>query len=157
MSDNNYRIAPQLHFKGDKFNYQGVFNAKEKKGFRFYQLPIPLLSFIFSSISGKNGNIIKLLVFLIGSGEGLGISESLVLNRTGLSHQAYCSARKWLIENCQFFIYDKEHKLIVIDFNELWREVDNYELMKLESVENDTEETVDEEGAAVFQKKFSWM
>ena len=129
MSD-NYRKAPMLTAIGDKFNNQGTYKAKTNEGYKFYQLPIPLLSYIFSIIPGKNGNIIKLLVFLLGSSSGFGISEKLVEYRTGLNHQAYCAARKWLIENdstSTFFQYDKERKLIIIDYKALWKAVEDFE------------------------------
>jgi len=116
-------IAPTLCWNGDKFNFQGTYDKKTEKGYLFYQIPIKALSFLYRAVQGKNGNVIKLITFLVGSGKGLGVSEKLIEERLGLSHTAYCNARKWLIENeptKRYFIYDKKYKTITIDYCKLW-------------------------------------
>lgn len=133
MFDSYGGIAPVLYWKGDKFNFQGTYNKKKDTGYLFYQIPIKALSFLFGKVSGKNGNVIKLITFLLGSGKGLGISEKLVMERLGLSHTAYCNARKWLVENeftSKYFTYDKKNYSFIINYQQLWLDCQDEEYNK---------------------------
>lgn len=126
----NTRTAPVIKWHGDKFNHQGTYDSKKEKGYRFYQMPIKLMSYLYSIIPGKHGNVIKLITFLIGSGESLGVSERLVEERTGLSHQAYCAARKWLLNNYPTNTYvfnDKKNHIILLDYDLMWQDQREYE------------------------------
>lgn len=76
----NYRKAPQFYHNGTKV-----------LGERFYQLPQQLMDIIFHKFDGKNGNVLKLLMVLIGTkGDGsFGISENWIKERTGIDKQNY--------------------------------------------------------------------
>ena len=120
-------------------------------------MPIDLISYLYSIIPGKHGNVIKLITFLIGSGENLGISERLVEERTGLSHQAYCAARKWLISNeptNDFFIHDKENHEILINYDKLWKDQAKYKKTHISNISYDENETHYEQNG--YHNKWDW-
>ena len=87
----NYRQAPRLLHKGEKF-----INHNEQ----FWSLPQSLMSEVFWELNGKCGNQIKLMCLLIGtSGKGdFRVSEKWVLERTGMDETGYKRARKELIQ-----------------------------------------------------------
>ncbi len=131
--------APVITWIGDKFNHQGTYNQAQKTGYRFYQMPIKLLSYIYQVLPGKNGNIIKVVTFLLGSGEGLGVSEALIEERTGLSHQAYCAARKWLLTNeptKYYFKHDKKAHTLIVNYYLMWEDQREKEEKKIERLKD---------------------
>lgn len=84
----NYSKAPKLVHKGDK-------NGSCKN---ITIIPNDLLEIIFNKLSGKQGNVIKLIIYLIGTvGDGsFSITEKHVCNATGMLKSAYIEARKTL-------------------------------------------------------------
>lgn len=84
----NYNQAPVLIHKGDKNG-----NCKN-----ITMIPNDLLQIIFNKLSGKQGNVIKLIIYLIGTaGDGsFSISEKQVCNVTGMLKSTYIEARKTL-------------------------------------------------------------
>lgn len=84
----NYNQAPKLVHKGDK-------NSSCKN---IIMIPNDLLQIIFNKLSGKQGNVIKLIIYLIGTiGDGsFSISEKHVCEATGMLKTAYIEARKTL-------------------------------------------------------------
>lgn len=83
------------------------FNKTKPRG-NCYILPQETMDYIFDTIEGKNGNAIKLIIVLLGTKEGFGISTSWICQRTGMQKTAYYRARDYLAEIGLITITDKE-------------------------------------------------
>lgn len=84
----NYKKAPKLIHKGSK-------NTDCKS---IVMIPSDLLEVVFNTLTGRQGNVIKLIIFLIGTaGDGsFGISEKWICDKTGMLKSCYIEARKTL-------------------------------------------------------------
>lgn len=98
----NFRKAPILATKGNKFI--------DEENQQYYKIPQDIADIVFKEI-GTNGAQLRIMMLLIGTREGFGISEAWVLERTGLGHSSYDRARKALIT--LGWLQSKEGKLIV--------------------------------------------
>lgn len=131
-------VAPRIEWDGDKFD-----NHKPgETGYGFTQIPNPLLAYVMRQIPGKCGNRLKLMVFLMGCGEGFEIHEKTVLQRTGMSQSAYSEARKWL--DAQGFISYKpgsKNPKIKVNYALLWS------LLREEELESYIEQQEEAAGA----------
>lgn len=128
-------VAPRIEADGDKFD-----NHKPgASGYEFSQIPNRLLSFVMRQIPGNCGNRLKLIIFLMGCGEGFEIHEKTILQRTGMAQSAYSEARKWLVEE-GFISYKPGTKNPKIKVN--------YALMWSLLREEDLEEYIEEQEAA---------
>ena len=85
----NTRQAPILIHEGDKIDSN-----------QFYCIDQNLCKTIFNELSGKNGNALKLIFFLLGnSGTGnFRVSEQIIKQVTGMDKKSYQRARKDLCE-----------------------------------------------------------
>lgn len=98
--------APVLHHAQNKENYIDRSNG-------FYKLPATLMTAIFHQTDSCNE--IRLLTFLLGTGEGFGLTEKTVLDRTGLSSSAYhrtietLAAKGWITVSAAYLTinYDR--------------------------------------------------
>ena len=99
----NTRQAPILIHEGDKMDSN-----------QFYCIDQTLCETIFNELSGKNGNSLKLIFFLLGnSGTGsFRISERTVKQSTGMDKKSYQRARKDLEE--RGWIRNEKGKVIVL-------------------------------------------
>jgi hypothetical protein len=99
----NTKQAPILIHEGDKMDSR-----------QFYCIDQNLCETIFNELSGKNGNSLKLIFFLLGnSGTGnFRVSEQTVKNATGMDKKSYQRARKDLIE--RGWIRTEKGKIIVL-------------------------------------------
>ena len=99
----NTRQAPILIHEGDKMDSN-----------RFYCIDQNLCETIFNELSGKNGNSLKLIFFLLGnSGTGsFRISEQTVKRATGMDKKSYQRARKDL--ETRKWIRNEKGKIIVL-------------------------------------------
>ena len=118
-------IAPRIKWHGDKFNHKGAYSKENTKGYYFYQTPSVLTNFIMNYINGNCGNQLKLMWVLMGSAENFGISEKTIIQRTGMTQQAYCNARKALNE-AGIINYNPSEHTITIDYNYLWHMAEQY-------------------------------
>ena len=82
----NYNQAPVLRFNGQK---------QLKNG--FYTIPQDLTDIIFKELGNSSAQL-RLMIVLLGTKEGFGISEKWICDRTGLQKASYINARKALIE-----------------------------------------------------------
>lgn len=112
-------IAPRIKWNGDKFNHKGAYSKENKKGYYFYQTPTVLSNYLMNTINGNCGNQLKLMWILMGSAEKFGISEKMIIQRTGMTQQAYCNARKAL-NDAGIINYNPSEHTITIDYNYLW-------------------------------------
>ena len=83
----NVAQAPILGFIGDKFD-------KDKQ---HYEIPQDIADIIFNELKDQSVKI-RLMLVLIGTKEGWGVSEQWLLQRTGIVHSSYTRARRELIE-----------------------------------------------------------
>lgn len=105
----NRKQAPKLVFNGEKFN--------NTKG--FYQIPQEAADIIFKKFA-RQPAFIRLMLVLIGTEPGFGLSEQWVVDRTGLNHSSYSNTRDALVEmgwltceNGQIIVnYDKIYERI---------------------------------------------
>ena len=99
----NTRQAPILIHEG------AIMNSPQ-----FYLIDQSLIESIFRQLSGKNGNALKLILFLLGnSGSGsFRVSEKKVEDATGMSKKSYQRARAELIE--MGWLRHEKGKLIVL-------------------------------------------
>lgn len=85
----NYEQAPILCFNGSKT--QG--NTTNQT----YQIPQKLADIIFNTLGNSSAQL-RIMLVLCGTKEGFSISEKWILERTGLQHASYVSARKSLVD-----------------------------------------------------------
>ena len=131
-------IAPKIKADGDKFDG----HKAGEPGYEFCQIPNRLLSYVMRNIDGNSGNRLKLMIILMGCGEGFEIHEKTILTRTGMSQSSYSQARDWLDKN-YFITYKKSCKnaSIKVNYAFLWGEIkyeefDNY----IDRIENNKPE-----------------
>ena len=118
-------IAPKITYDGDKFD----FHKGGETGYEFCQIPNRLLSFVMNEIQGNCGNRLKLIIFLMGCGEGFEIHEKTILKRTGMSQSAYSEARKWLNDE-GFITYhpSTSNPTLKVNFAYMWSIIHSNEL-----------------------------
>lgn len=88
-----------------------------------YIITNSLIETIFNEISGKNGNTLKLILFLLGN-NGYGkfrISERTVVNATGMNQKSYRRARQDLIDKGWI---RHENGMIIVNINNIKSECD---------------------------------
>lgn len=81
----NLKQAPTLVHEGKKHDEQ------------FYALPQNLMDIIFTELKDKSAQL-RIMIVLIGTKPGFKVSEQWILDRTGLQHASYITARKKLVE-----------------------------------------------------------
>ena len=85
----NYEQAPILCFNGSK--------TQDNTTNQTYQIPQKLADIIFNTLGNSSAQI-RIMLVLCGTKEGFSISEKWMLERTGLQHASYVSARKSLVD-----------------------------------------------------------
>ena len=85
--------APHLRHQGEKTH-------QKEEGYQEYRLPQDLMDIVLNSLSGRDANMLKIMIVLIGTkGDGsFSVSEKWMLERTGISHTKYIEARNKLCE-----------------------------------------------------------
>ncbi|MCI6366970.1 MAG: hypothetical protein MR911_10820 [Spirochaetia bacterium] len=113
MSNQTLRKAPILCFselKEDRCNTE-----------RFYKLPQELMDAVMYGLSGNCLNQLKIMIVLLGTLPGFGISEEFMLQRTGMSKYAYWVARKALIEK-GWIRHEKKPNQLIVDLDKIWED-----------------------------------
>lgn len=82
--------APILVFNGAK-------TQDNQKTNQEYRIPQHLADIVFNELGNASAQL-RLMIVLIGTKEGFGVSEDWILQRTGLLHSSYINARKALVE-----------------------------------------------------------
>lgn len=125
MNEKPQGTAPILKWNGDKWNNKGSYNKDNKQGYYFYQLPIPIMTYICETLDGKNGLMLKIMIVLIGTDEGFGLSEKFICEKIGIDGhdkaRSYYRARDEL-NNMNWIWYDKKDKTITLNYDFLWDE-----------------------------------
>lgn len=81
----NFKQAPELKFTGQKPEGQ------------YYAIPQSLADIIFNKLGNSSAQL-RIMMVLIGTKQGFKISEKWILDRTGLLHASYITARKALVK-----------------------------------------------------------
>lgn len=81
------------------FNHAPIlsFDKPKEKGTNYYELPQKLMDIIFKKLGNSSAQL-RIMIVLIGTKPGFGISEQWMLERTGLSQPSYIKARKALVD-----------------------------------------------------------
>lgn len=98
----NFRQAPELKFTGKKPEGQ------------YYAIPQDLADIIFNKLGNSSAQL-RIMIVLIGTKEGFKISEKWILDRTGLLHASYITARKALVK--RGWLTHDESEGITVNFN----------------------------------------
>ena len=147
-------IAPRIKSDGDKFNG----HKAGEKYYEFSQIPNRLLSYVMRNIEGNCGNRLKLMIFLMGCGEGFEIHERTILNRTGMSQSAYSQARDWLDKN-GFITYKKScsNAIIKVNYAYMWSEIENEALEDyIERQDNCEDQEETRQSVIIGNREWTW-
>lgn len=87
----NTKQAPILHHGSSK--QQVLVDTKSN----FYQVPQSLADIIFKQFP-RDISVIKLMIVLIGTKDGFGLSKKWVMDRTQMTEKTYYQARQKLID-----------------------------------------------------------
>ena len=99
--------APILKFNGNK----------ERGEANFYKLPQECADIVFNVLGNASAQL-RVMIVLIGTKPGFGVSQEWLLKRTGLSERTYISARKELIKRGWIKHIDGEE--ITVDFDKIY-------------------------------------
>lgn len=113
------KAAPKLKYIGDKWNYKGTYSDGNPKGYYFGQQPSIIRDYIMNTLTGQNGNLLKIMWLLLSTEEGFGISQKWLMDSTGLEKNKYYKARTELV-NMNWLVYDEETDTLGINYNFLW-------------------------------------
>ena len=104
----NLQQAPELKYNGEK----SISN-------QFYQIPQELADIIFKELGNSSAQL-RIMMVLIGTREGFKISEKWILERTGLQHASYITARKALVNRGWLTLAAAQD--IIVNFNAIRNE-----------------------------------
>lgn len=129
MSNNTKGLpAPTLKWFGDKWNFKGSYDKdKRPSGYYFYQLPMPIMDYIFNTLDGKNGLMIKIMIVLLGTDKNFKVSEKWICDRIGVPSgdknktRSYRNARENLCK-MGWIEHDTEKHTLSICYDFLWQE-----------------------------------
>lgn len=109
MTD-NYRQAPMLVHRGSKTRFGNR---------NYYELPQELMRAVFNRLSGKQGNLLKLITVLMGTAGNykFKVSQKWITDLTGMDESGYKRARKALAE-MGWISHENNH--IYVDFDKIW-------------------------------------
>lgn len=114
--------APLLVENGNKWNNVGTRSKDNPKGLLFGQMPSLLRRYIWHSLSGRDGNLIKIIELFIQQESGkFRASKEWVMKETGMAANKYYEARRKL-EELGFITYDPEEEIIYINYDYLWQQ-----------------------------------
>lgn len=99
--------APILKFNGNK----------ERGEANFYKLPQECADIVFNVLGNASAQL-RVMIVLIGTKPGFGVSQEWLLKRTGLSERTYISARKELVKRGWIKHIDGEE--ITVDFDKIY-------------------------------------
>lgn len=120
------KAAPILAIKGDKWDNRGTYNKTERpQGCYFYQQPQEIMNYIMNGLTGQQGNMLKLMLLLISTDIGYGVSQQWVINCTGMQKDKYYDARAILVE-IGWLLYDEQPNgpaLLGVNYDYLWAQL----------------------------------
>lgn len=123
----NLQQAPKLYHNGAKNNKQ------------FYQIPQDLADVIFQKLGNSSAQL-RIMMVLIGTKEGFGISDKWICERTGLQHASYITARKALVK--RGWITHEASKGITINYSAIYAENSSNTTLPQEEIKKECSNTV---------------
>lgn len=115
------KSAPKLAFIGDKWNNKGTYKDSNPDGYYFGQQPSLIRKYVMNELDGKQGNLIKLMWYLLSTDEGFGLAQATVTAETGIPKQKYYQARDKLIDMGWLLHEEKDGQYYVaINYDYLW-------------------------------------
>lgn len=115
------KSAPKLAFIGDKWNNKGTYRDNNPNGYYFGQQPSLIRKYVMNQLDGRQGNLIKLMWYLLSTDEGFGLAQATVMDETGLAKQKYYQARDALIEKGWLLHEEKDGQYyLAINYKFLW-------------------------------------
>lgn len=125
----NTKQAPKLVFNGCKFN--------ETKG--FYQIPQEAADRIFAKFARKPAYL-RLMLVLIGTEPGFGLSVKWITERTGMTQQTYYNTRDELAEMGWLTC---ENNQVIVNFDKLYGRIESIgQKNSIESIHQKEEEAL---------------
>lgn len=112
---NSYDHAPILKFNGTK---------ERVKNEQFYKIPQSLADCIFNTLRDSSAQI-RIMMVLVGTKEGFGVSEKWIRDRTGISHESYNRARKELVKR-NWLSHVKETS-ITVNYDEIYNSIEHHD------------------------------
>ena len=125
----NTKQAPKLVFNGEKFN--------NTKG--FYQIPQEAADVIFKTFA-RQPAFLRLMLVLIGTEPGFGLSLKWMLERTGMTQKTYYDTRDALVEMGWLTC---ENDQVIVNYDKIYGRVEST------SQKNDVESTYQKELQAI--------
>ena len=120
------KSAPLLAAEGDKWDNRGTYNKTDRQnGCYFYQQPQEIMNYIMNELTGQQGNMLKLMLLLISTDVGYGVSQQWVMNCTGMQKDKYYDARAILTE-INWLLYEEQPKgptLLGVNYDYLWSQI----------------------------------
>ena len=83
----------------------------------YYQIPQALADAIFS-VLGNSSAQLRIMLVLIGTKPGFGVSQKWILQRTGLKEKSYIEARKALV--ARGWLTHTEYDSIIVNINKIY-------------------------------------
>ena len=102
---NNFKKAPTL-----------LFSQEKKLEPPYYSLPQDITDKIFQKLGNSSAQL-RIMIVLVGTKHGFGISEKWILDRTGLNSGSYNRARDELVK--KGFITHEDYKYIRVNFQKI--------------------------------------
>ena len=125
----NTKQAPKLVFNGNKFN--------KIKG--FYQIPQEAADRIFTEFARKPAYL-RLMLVLIGTEPGFGLSVKWITERTGMTQQTYYNTRDELAEMGWLTC---ENNQVIVNFDKLYGRIESIgQKNSIESIHQKEEEAL---------------
>ena len=125
----NTKQAPKLAFNGEKFN--------KTKG--FYQIPQEAADRIFTEFARKPAYL-RLMLVLIGTEPGFGLSVKWITERTGMTQQTYYNTRDELAEMGWLIC---ENNQVIVNFDKLYGRIESIgQKNSIESIHQKEEEAL---------------
>jgi len=123
------KSAPKLAFIGDKWNYKGTYKKDTNpNGYYFGQQPSIIRKYVMNTLDGKQGNLIKLMWYLLSTDEGFGLAQATVTSETGIPKQKYYQARDKLIDMGWLLHEEKDGQYYVANnYDYLWAQASTAE------------------------------
>lgn len=125
----NTKQAPKLVFNGNKFN--------KTKG--FYQIPQEAADRVFAEFARKPAYL-RLMLVLIGTEPGFGLSVKWITERTGMTQQTYYNTRDELAEMGWLTC---ENNQVIVNFDKLYGRIESIDQKNnIESIGQKEEEAL---------------
>ena len=121
MPKNNVDQAPKVKSKGEKFNK--ALSANDRKNWGNSVRPQELEAIFATCLGDRDFTQYKIMMFLTSVAEGFGVSQKIIMERCGISKDAYYKNRGRLVERGWLSLEeDGEEEYIVINYDKIYED-----------------------------------